>query len=185
MANSIITALILNLHVALLSTTAGTFVGGIIFGLLLVNTIKMGKDSFELSAYTPNTKNLIEKLDRIKNHTTIGKFVSALSMGLGMLGTVCGIIIMFSGFGDITLGDQSSAISLLEAVSLGFGTALYTTLVGLASSIILSVQCFNIDFEIRRLKNEHKHKGNQVELTPLGEAIAEAMNSENLDDHGE
>ena len=84
-------------------------------------------------------------------------------MGLGMLGTVCGIIIMFSGFGGLTLGDPNSAITLLEAVSTGFGAALYTTLVGLASSILLSVQCFNVDFEIQRLKDDSNHPSD-----PLG-----------------
>lgn len=62
--------------------------------------------------------------------------------GLGLLGTVIGIIIAFptDGFSAIISGDASAMGPVLDQLTLGFSTAYLTTAVGLACGLLLDVQ---------------------------------------------
>lgn len=71
-------------------------------------------------------------------------FVSETQLGLGMLGTLIGFIIMFSGvFGnEITPDNLKDAIA---SIAVGVSTAIWTTLVGLASGLILKTLIINLE----------------------------------------
>jgi biopolymer transport protein ExbB/TolQ len=178
--NLVVVICVLGLHTAILSTGVGTAIVSIIIGLFILTSFKSGVDSFQLSTLVDNIKRtekkltkdlteaekketLIQKADADKelinglpyfeHGVLVNKFVAGLSMGLGMIGTVCGLIMMFSGIDqNIDPSNYQANIQLLKVVSAGFGVALYTTLVGLASSVLLSIQGFNVELEVK--KNE-------------------------------
>lgn len=60
---------------------------------------------------------------------------------LGLIGTIIGFIVLFSqNISGITITNEESVKKLIEAISLGMGTALWTTLFGVVSSLLLIVQ---------------------------------------------
>lgn len=71
-------------------------------------------------------------------------FISETQLGLGMLGTLIGFIIMFSGvFGqEITAENLKDAIA---SIAIGVSTAIWTTLVGLASGMLLKTLIINLE----------------------------------------
>jgi hypothetical protein len=151
----------IGLYGAVFSTPASVIICSLILVLLVIATLKLGKDSWKLSTFECSstfslktlTENVPQDLATIDNDATIGPFIGTLCVSLGVLGTICGIIIMFSGFGGLVLGDPTSATVLLKAVTEGFGTALYTTLIGLIAAILLSIQSFNIAHASQKIKN--------------------------------
>ena len=70
----------------------------------------------------------------------LGWFIVDLLIKLGLIGTVIGFIIMLSSIALIEDFDLSLMQSLLKNMSSGMMVALYTTLTGLLSSIVLSFQ---------------------------------------------
>jgi len=161
--NVLIIIFLLGLHSSILATGVGTAIVSIIASLFFLTSIRSGVDSFRLSEVFEKTNDEIKedreeakkKLKEIKSGVGLNKFISGLSMGLGMLGTVCGLIMMFSGIDqNIDPSNYQANIQLLKVVSAGFGVALYTTLVGLASSILLAIQGFNIEHEVNKHEDE-------------------------------
>lgn len=74
----------------------------------------------------------------------IGWFSSELCMGLGMVGTIVGLIMMLSGFEGLDATNVKSVQQLLTELGGSLGTALYTTLTGLACGINMKIQTFNL-----------------------------------------
>ena len=76
----------------------------------------------------------------------VGWFVSESCLALGMVGTVTGFLIMLgTAFANV---DVTNAVTLQQALSdmaIGMSTALWTTLVGLVSSLIIKVQLVNLE----------------------------------------
>jgi len=76
----------------------------------------------------------------------VGWFIAESCLALGMIGTVIGFLIMLgSAFTNL---DVSNSVALQEALAnmaVGMSTALYTTLIGLVSSLILKVQLVNLE----------------------------------------
>ena len=76
----------------------------------------------------------------------VGWFISESCLALGMVGTVTGFLIMLgTAFANV---DVTNAVTLQNALSdmaLGMSTALWTTLVGLVSSLIIKVQLVNLE----------------------------------------
>jgi amino acid transporter len=159
------------LYQAVFSTVIGSGVVLLILFLFSIASLKAGKDSFKLSTiYEGKIPESIssdekakmgwrarnkQKIQRIKTGLHINQFASGFSMGLGMFGTVCGLILAFQGIDqNIDLANFQANVQLLKEVSAGFAAALYTTLVGLGSSLYLSVQGLNIDYEIKKRENE-------------------------------
>ena len=81
------------------------------------------------------------------NHSTRWKFshddivegfeASQAVMTLGMIGTIIGFIMMLSSFHSVDLGDISSVKQLFTSATSGMSTALYTTLTGLTTHLLL------------------------------------------------
>jgi len=76
----------------------------------------------------------------------VGWFLAETCLALGMIGTVAGfLIMMISAFGNIDIGNTESMQAALSSMALGMGTALYTTLVGLVSSLFIKSQLVNLE----------------------------------------
>lgn len=71
-----------------------------------------------------------------------GTTAVSVCTGLGLLGTVVGIIMAFpsDGFSAIIAGDASAMGPVLDQLTLGFSTAYLTTAVGLVCGILLDIQ---------------------------------------------
>lgn len=73
-------------------------------------------------------------------------FSSESCVTLGLIGTVCGFLIMlFSAFQDIDVKSTESLTEALTFMALGMSTALSTTLVGLVTSLHLKTQLVLIE----------------------------------------
>ena len=83
--------------------------------------------------------------DEIANRHASGHFVSDALLRLGLLGTVVGFILMLAPVSEVTNFDPSSARALLQQMSGGMAVALYTTLFGLVTSILLKLQYQMLD----------------------------------------
>jgi hypothetical protein len=67
-------------------------------------------------------------------------------MGLGMLGTVIGFLLMLGpAFRGLDAANVQSMQAALGFMAAGMGVALTTTLVGLACSMLLQLQLVNLD----------------------------------------
>jgi hypothetical protein len=96
--------------------------------IFYTNDIKDRKDINEVFEY------------KFTKDIDLGWFIVDLLIKLGLIGTVIGFIIMLSSIALIEDFDLSLMQSLLKNMSSGMMVALYTTLTGLLSSIILSFQ---------------------------------------------
>ena len=76
----------------------------------------------------------------------VGWFISESCLARGMVGTVtCFLIMLGTAFTNV---DVTNAVTLQQALSdmaIGMSTALWTTLVGLVSSLIIKVQLVNLE----------------------------------------
>jgi hypothetical protein len=89
----------------------------------------------------PETGVLLHALtDVIANRHASGHFISDALLRLGLLGTVVGFILMLAPVAQMESFDPVGARSLLQDMSGGMAVALYTTLCGLVTSILLKLQ---------------------------------------------
>lgn len=88
---------------------------------------------------------------RIEYLSKIGWFLSEACLALGMIGTVSGFLLMLaSTFANIDVTDTATLQSALSSMALGMSTALYTTLVGLVTSLFIKAQLVNLEHLIDR-----------------------------------
>lgn len=103
-----------------------------------------------------SSSDLIEVYEsRLKGPQEIGWFVSDMMLKLGLLGTIIGFIFMLGSVSNIADFDISTMQEILQHMSNGMGTALYTTLAGLTCSILSAMQYHMID----------RHADELIELT--------------------
>jgi len=100
-----------------------------------------------------------EALKKIEYAEDTGWFVSDMLLNLGMIGTVCGFIMMLmGGFGGVDVANPASVQTMLSKLSAGMATALYTTLAGLITCVLLKMQCFNLGQGIEKLRADETIK---------------------------
>ena len=76
----------------------------------------------------------------------VGWFISESCLALGMVGTVTGFLIMLgTAFTNIDVTNAATLQQALSDMAIGMSTALWTTLVGLVSSLIIKVQLVNLE----------------------------------------
>ena len=76
----------------------------------------------------------------------VGWFVSESCLALGMVGTVTGVLIMLgTAFENVDVSNAATLQQALSDMAIGMSTALWTTLVGLVSSLIIKVQLVNLE----------------------------------------
>lgn len=112
----------------------------VIMFLFLMQTGICGANTFRAK-----DSGLISMDSRIES----GWFMSDLFLSIGMIGTVIGFISMLAGFSSLNIEDTQAVQGLISDLGFGMSTALYTTLVGLVSSILLKIQYFNLEQSVR------------------------------------
>ena len=114
--------------------------------IFLATTVHCGKETLKISnAIEGNISK--EEINRIdwRGRQEIGWFISDLLLTIGMIGTVAGFLIMLAGaFIGIDLNNEEAMKGVLERMSKGMSTALYTTLFGLICGGFLKVQYFSL-----------------------------------------
>ena len=76
----------------------------------------------------------------------VGWFISETCLALGMVGTVTGFLIMLgTAFTNVDVTNAATLQQALADMATGMSTALWTTLVGLVSSLIIKVQLVNLE----------------------------------------
>jgi hypothetical protein len=83
--------------------------------------------------------------DRLKGSNAFGTFASDTMLKLGLLGTIIGFIMMLAPIGGLDPENREAVRSSMSLMSDGMAVAMYTTLVGLAASILLKVQYSILD----------------------------------------
>ncbi len=85
---------------------------------------------------------LIEKVHR--GHST-GWFMSDILIRLGLIGTVIGFVLMLGSIYQLKNSDVEVLKELLSTMGSGMQVALYTTLTGLGSGMLVGIQCQWLD----------------------------------------
>ena len=109
-----------------------TRIGFFILGILILTTLWLGKKIYSQS----------------KDYSA-GWFIAESCLVLGLIGTVTGFILMLgTAFTELDVTNIVSVQNALVKMSLGMSTALYTTLVGLISSLAIKIQLVTIERQI-------------------------------------
>ena len=121
-----------------------TRIGFFILGILILTSLWIGKKIFSL-------KKTWEGPDVAIKDFSPGWFDAESCLVLGLIGTVTGFILMLgTAFTELDVTNIVSVQNALIKMSLGMSTALYTTLVGLISSLVIKIQLVTIERQIER-----------------------------------
>ena len=124
-----------------------TRIGFGILGILLVTSIWIGKKVYKLSKLEVTSP----MKEELVNDLSIQWFIAESCLVLGLVGTVCGFIIMLgTAFVNIDVSNIQSMQNALSQMSIGMSAALYTTLMGLLSSLIIKIQLVNVERAIEQ-----------------------------------
>lgn len=116
--------------------------------LLLGTSVWCGFQSWNFSSLVSQQRIPTTAIKRMGQRIEAGWFVSDLTLTVGMIGTVIGFIAMLGGFINLDIENIETIQDLITELGSGMSTALYTTLTGLVSSILLKIQCFNLSYSI-------------------------------------
>lgn len=109
-----------------------TYITSLIAMILIYGIVMMGMVAYEMSlhSFQPN----MMKIRKLTNRVL---FLSEFEMGLAIVGTGIGIILLLGVNSDINVADQSALQTLLTHLWSTLGVAFYPNAVGLISSLIL------------------------------------------------
>ena len=109
-------------------------------------------EAAELTAQGGRYHGLLEAFgDRVLNRHATGHFISDILLKLGLLGTIIGFILMLLPVAEIKEFEANLMQQLLGEMSGGMAVALYTTLAGLTTSLLLKMQYQIIDSTAAKL----------------------------------
>lgn len=91
--------------------------------------------------------------DELSNKHALGYLAVDILLKLGLTGTVIGFILMLLPIGEIRDFDPQVLQQLLATMSGGMAVALYTTLTGLVTSMLLKFQYFVLDSDLSHTIN--------------------------------
>ena len=89
--------------------------------------------------------------ERLRGSNPLGAFAGDTLMKLGLLGTVIGFIMMLAPIAGLDTEDRGAVKSSMSLMSDGMAVAMYTTLAGLAGSILLKIQYYLLDTATARI----------------------------------
>ena len=89
--------------------------------------------------------------DRLRGSNAFGAFASDTMMKLGLLGTIIGFIMMLAPIAGLDPENKVAVRSSMSLMSDGMAVAMYTTLAGLAASILLKIQYGLLDSATARI----------------------------------
>ena len=107
--------------------------------------------TFEDAKFSKNELTLLE--DELSNNHSLGYLIVDLLLKLGLTGTVIGFILMLLPIGEVKDFDPQILQTLLSTMSGGMAVALYTTLTGLVTSMMLKFQYFLLDSSLNQAIN--------------------------------
>ena len=121
-----------------------TRIGFFILGIIILTSLWLGKKVHSLKFKWEGPEDAIDKLSS-------GWFIAESCLVLGLIGTVTGFILMLgTAFTELDVTNITSVQNALIKMSLGMSTALYTTLVGLISSLVIKIQLVTIEKQLAR-----------------------------------
>ncbi len=124
-----------NLHIYLFNEDI-TKISFLILGVFAITTAWIGKQTYEDSKGTVRDAPAMD----------LGWFIAESCLALGMIGTVTGFLFMLGQtFVGIDVTNASTLQNALMTMAKGMSTALYTTLTGLISSLLIKVQLINLE----------------------------------------
>lgn len=88
---------------------------------------------------------------RLRGSNAFGAFASDTLMKLGLLGTIIGFIMMLAPIAGLDTENREAVRSSMSLMSDGMAVAMYTTLVGLAGSVLLKIQYSLLDSATARI----------------------------------
>ena len=92
---------------------------------------------------------------KIYTDTKLGWFCGEIMFSLGMIGTLIAFVLVFGdALAHIDLEDQANKVKIIADMGIGISTAIYTTLAGLVSTVLLWIQLINLEYGI-----DHYEKG--------------------------
>ena len=97
--------------------------------------------------------NLLLIEDELSNKHSVGYLAVDVLLKLGLTGTVIGFSLLLLPIGEIKDFDPEILQKLLSTMSGGMAVALYTTLTGLVTSMILKFQYFVLDSSLSQTIN--------------------------------
>ena len=83
---------------------------------------------------------------RFAEHLPLCWFAANTLLGLGMIGTLIGFMLLLQSISGV--GASPDMQKILGAMMLGFSTAGLTTIVGLACSLLLKLQLINLQYQL-------------------------------------
>ena len=103
--------------------------------IFMFTSIWIGRKTYDLET----TSVIDDKVD-------VGWFIAESCLALGMVGTVTGFLYMLgTAFENIDVTNATTLQDALASMARGMSTALYTTLTGLISSLIIKIQLVNYE----------------------------------------
>ncbi|HRJ52073.1 MAG TPA: MotA/TolQ/ExbB proton channel family protein [Candidatus Thiothrix moscowensis] len=84
-------------------------------------------------------------IERVHSGHSSGWFLSDLMLRLGLVGTVIGFVLMLGSVYELQAEGINVLKQLLTSMGGGMQVALYTTLAGLGSAMLVSIQCHWLD----------------------------------------
>ncbi len=103
--------------------------------------------------------------DRLKSSHEYGWFFVDAMIKMGLLGTIVGFIFMLGSVADSSNLDINAMQKVMQQMSAGMGTALYTTLAGLTGSLLLAMQYQLLDRGVDDLMHTAIHTA-EVHILP-------------------
>ncbi|MFK8068856.1 MAG: MotA/TolQ/ExbB proton channel family protein [Gammaproteobacteria bacterium] len=135
----------------------------------LGDTIKASKASDENKDKNSNSALAEIYSDKLKASHDYGWFFVDAMIKLGLLGTIVGFIFMLGSVADSSNLDLNAMQKVMQQMSSGMGTALYTTLAGLVGSLLLAMQYQLIDRGADDLMHTAVHTAEVNILPNLGQ----------------
>lgn len=86
-----------------------------------------------------------------KADTSVDWYATSLCTRFGLVGTAIGFIFMLSSFGDINFDDLSTVTEVIVEATGYMATAFYTTLAGIIGSIVIGLQAFVLEREMKNV----------------------------------
>jgi biopolymer transport protein ExbB/TolQ len=104
-----------------------------------VGEVRTSQDS---GGHQPGDRALVLEIyaDRLRACVDIGWYLVDILIRLGLIGTIVGFILILSSLSSGPAPTPENIQTLLISMSGGMGTALYTTLAGLVTSMVLGAQ---------------------------------------------
>ena len=107
--------------------------------IFMFTSVWIGRKTYDLET----TSVIDDKID-------VGWFIAESCLALGMVGTVTGFLYMLgTAFENIDVTNATTLQDALASMARGMSTALYTTLTGLITSLIIKIQLVN--YEVNEL----------------------------------